>query len=71
MLRAEITIISGISGNQVGIGCQFVKTYNTEIPGIQQHIFKIRFVSNIDIYQIAIACPGQHHIKAQVWSFLH
>ena len=44
-----------------------MKAYNAEIPGIHQQIFQIRFVSNIDI--CVIACPGQHHIKAQVWSF--
>ena len=26
-------------------------------------------MSNLDIYKIVIVCPGQHHVKAQVWSF--
>ena len=26
-------------------------------------------MSNLDICKIVIVCPGQHHVKAQVWSF--
>ena len=46
-----------------------MKTYKTEIPGTHQQIFQIRFVSNLDKCKTAIACPGQHHVKGQVWSF--
>ena len=61
--------IPDISGYQLGIGCQFAKEYNKENPGIIQKILLIRFVSNLDICKIVIVCPGQHHVKAQVWSF--
>ena len=40
-----------------------------EIPGPDQKIFQIRFVSNLDICKIVNECPGQHHVKAQVWNF--
>ena len=26
-------------------------------------------ITNLDICKIVIVCPGQHHVKAQVWSF--
>ena len=45
-----------------------MKTYKTEISGTHQQIFQIRFVSNLDIFKIVIVCPGEHHVKAQVWS---
>ena len=61
--------IPDISGYQLGIGCQFVKTHINEIPDPDQKIFQIRFVSNLDICKIVNECPGQHHVKAQVWSF--
>ena len=61
--------IPDISGYQLRIGCQFVKAYKTEIPGTIQQIVQIRFVSNLYKYKIVIACPGQHHVKGQVWSF--
>ena len=51
------------------IGCQFVKACNNENPVTNQKILSIRFVSNLDIRKIVIVCPGQHHVKAQVWSF--
>ena len=60
--------IPDISGYQLGIGCQFVKAHIKEIPGPGQKIFQIRFVSNLDICKIVNECPGQHHVKAQVWS---
>ena len=53
----------------MGIGCQFVRTYSYENPDNNQKIFQIRFVSNLDICEIVIVCPGQYHVKAQVWSF--
>ena len=59
--------IPDISGYQLGIGCQFVKAHINEIP--DQKIFQICFVSNLDICKIVNECPGQHHVKAQVWSF--
>ena len=61
--------IPDISGYQLGIGCQFVKAHINEIPGPDQKIFQIRFGSNSDICKIVNECPGQHHVKAQVWSF--
>ena len=61
--------IPDISGYQLGIGCQFVKADINEIPGPDQKIFQIRFVSNLDICKIVNECPGQQHVKAQVWSF--
>ena len=61
--------IPDISGYQWGFGCQFVKAYITENPVTNQKTLKIRFVSNLDICKIVIVCPGQHHVKAQVWSF--
>ena len=61
--------IPDISGCQLGIGCQFVKTYNNENPATNKKIFQIRFVSDLDICEIVIVCPGQYHVKAQVWSF--
>ena len=61
--------IPDVSGDQLDNGCQFVRAYNSEIPGTNQKILQIRFVSNLDICKIVIVCPGQHHVKAQVWSF--
>ena len=61
--------ISDISGYQLGIGCQFVKTYSKENPAKNQNIFQVRFVSNLDICEIVTVFPGQYHVKAQVWSF--
>ena len=61
--------IPDISGYQLGFGRRFVKAYNTENPVPSQKILYIRFVSNLDICKIVIVCPGQHHVKAQVWSF--
>ena len=61
--------IPDISGYQLGFGCQCVKAYNNENHVINQKILQIRFVSNLDICKIVIVCPGQHHVKAQVWSF--
>ena len=61
--------IPDISGYQLGFGRRFVKAYNTENPVTTQKILWIHFVSNLDIYKIVIVCPGQHHVKAQVWSF--
>ena len=61
--------IPDISGYQLGIGCQFVRAFKTEIPVSNQKILKIRFVSNLDIGKIIIVYPGQHHVKAQVLSF--
>ena len=55
--------IPDISGYQLGIRCQFVEAYNNENPVTNC------FVSNLDICKIVIVCPGQHHVKAQVWSF--
>ena len=60
--------IPDISGYQLGIESQIVKTRNTENHAINQKIFQIRFVSSLDICKIVILCPGQHHVKAQVWS---
>ena len=51
---------------QLGIGCQFVKAFNDENPARNQKIFQIRFVSNLDICNIVIVCPGHHYVKAQV-----
>ena len=50
-------------------GQHHVKAHINEIPGPDQKIFQIRFVSNLDICKIVNECPGQHHVKAQVWSF--
>ena len=61
--------IPDISGCQLRFGCQCVKAYNNENHVINQKILQIRFVSNLDICKIVIVCPGQHHVKAQVWSF--
>ena len=61
--------IPDISGYQLGFGCQCVKAYDNENHVINQKILQIRFVSNLDICKIVIVCPGQHHVKAQVWSF--
>ena len=61
--------IPDISGYQLGFGCQCVKAYNNVNHVINQKILQIRFVSNLDICKIVIVCPGQHHVKAQVWSF--
>ena len=61
--------IPDISGYQLGFGCQCVKAYNNENHVTNQKILQIRFVSNLDICKIVIVCPGQHHVKAQVWSF--
>ena len=56
--------IPDISGYQLAIECQSVKAYNKENPVTNQEILYIRFVSNLNIYKIAIVCPGQHHVKA-------
>ena len=61
--------IPDISRYQLGFECQCVKAYNNENPAINQKILQIRFVSKLDICKIVIVCPGQHHVKAQVWSF--
>ena len=61
--------IPDISGYQLGFGRQCVKAYYTENPVTNQKILYVRFVSNLDICKIVIVCPGQHHVKAQVWSF--
>ena len=61
--------ITDISGYQLGIGCQFVKAHINEIPGPDQKIFQIRFVSNFDICKIVNECPGQYHVKAKACSF--
>ena len=52
-----------------GLGRQCAKACNNENSVINQKILSIRFVSNLDICKIVIVCPGQHHVKAQVWSF--
>ena len=59
--------IPDISGYQLRNGYQFVKEYSSGIPGTNEKILQIRFVSNLDICKIVIVCPGQHHVKAQVW----
>ena len=59
-------IFQGISWD-LDVKC--VKAYNNENHVINQKILQIRFVSNLDICEIVIVCPGQHHVKAQVWSF--
>ena len=56
-------------GYQWGIVCQFAEADNKENPATNEKIFHIRFVSNLDICKIVIVCPGQHDVKAQVWSF--
>ena len=61
--------IPDISGYQLGIGCQFVRALFNENPATYKRIFQIRFVSNLDICKIVIVCHGQHHVKAQVWTF--
>ena len=61
--------IPDISDYQLKIGCQLVSTYGNENPATNQKIFQIRFVSNLDICKIVIVCPGQYHVKAQIWSF--
>ena len=61
--------ITDISGYQLGIGCQFVQAHNNGNPATNKKIFQIRFVSNLDICKIVIVCPGQHHVKTQVWNF--
>ena len=61
--------IPNISGYQLGIGCQFLKTYSRENPAKNQKTFQIPLMSNLDICEIVIVCPGQYHVKAQVWSF--
>ena len=61
--------IPDISGHQLGIRCQFFKAIINEIPGPDQKIFQIRFVSNFDICKIVNECPGQYHVKAKACSF--
>ena len=61
--------IPDISGHQLGIRCQFFKANINEIPGPDQKIFQIRFVSNFDICKIVNECPGQYHVKAKACSF--
>ena len=61
--------IPDILGYQLGIECQFVKTYNNLNLARYQKIFQNRFVNNLVICKIVFVCPGHHPVKAHVWSF--